>query len=150
MPKMTIDASQLTLEKQFSSQFPRRLGTRIRARVLPIAREAMTQIKNEMPVDTGGAAANFGEYDPFRIVDFARLAERNPDYQAIYEVEDGGLDVSFGINVEPFNYVERLNEGSSQQAPAGFIDRAAERMDARAERMIDEEVLAVIIYPSTG
>lgn len=148
MAKITFDATQLTLEKGFSANFAPRIKTRVRARVLPIAREAMVQIKDEMPVDTGGAAANFGEYDPFRIEDFPRLAARNPDYKAIYKVEDGGADVSFGIDVNPFNYIQRLNEGSSQQAPAGFIDRAAERMDARAERMVNEEVLAVLVNPT--
>jgi hypothetical protein len=56
----------------------------------------------------------------------------------VWQVEDDGLSVLQGSNVV---YIERLNEGHSQQAPAGFIDAGAEdARDMLIESMTDVAV----------
>lgn len=67
------------------------------------------RIKTEMPVDTGRARASWGH------------GGREPG-DSIWREEDGGLVIEQGSNVP---YIIYLNAGHSQQAPAGFIDRAA-------------------------
>lgn len=62
------------------------------------------RVKREMPVDTGRARASWGH-----------------GKESIWNEADGGLSIEQGSNVE---YIVYLNRGHSQQAPAGFIDRA--------------------------
>jgi hypothetical protein len=62
------------------------------------------RIKREMPVDTGRARASWGH-----------------GKESIWKESDGGLAIEQGSNVD---YIVYLNRGHSQQAPAGFIDRA--------------------------
>lgn len=91
-------------------------GAIIRAAALAL----MRRVKSEMPVDSGRARASWGVWTP------GDLAKPNPDAtraDAHYEERDGGLTVSQGSNV---GYVAGLNQGSSRQAPAGFIDKGVE------------------------
>ena len=95
----------------------KRAGQKVRAVSLGIERG----IKNDMPVDSGRARASWGHWTA------DDLTRDNPDARAsdaVYVISDGGLTVTQGSNVE---YVAALNEGHSQQAPAGFIDTNAER-----------------------
>ena len=62
------------------------------------------RIKRDMPVDTGRARASWGHGG-----------------ESIWIKTDGGLAIEQGSNVD---YIVYLNRGHSQQAPAGFIDRA--------------------------
>jgi hypothetical protein len=82
--------------------------------------ETQLRIQAEMPVDTGWAQARWGE----------------PAYGGVYEERDSGLTIEHGSSIEPYEYIERLNEGYSQQAPAGFIDVNAEN----AERTLQEKL----------
>ena len=93
------------------------------------------------PVDTGRARANWrvGLGDPVRLVreetdqgglgtigeNNARIRQRRP-----------GQDVYISNNVE---YIQFLNEGSSAQAPAGFVERAVAvgRSAARLTRITE-------------
>ena len=79
------------------------------------------QIQAEMPVDTGWAQARWGE----------------PAYGGVYEERDAGLTIEQGSSIEPYEYIERLNEGSSQQAPAGFIDVNAENGERALQEKLD-------------
>lgn len=76
-------------------------------------------IKEDMPVDTGRARASWGVWSP-------GLERENPDAKpsdAVFRVSADGNTITQGTNVP---YVEDLNDGSSTQAPSGFIDRDAE------------------------
>lgn len=80
----------------------------IRKRVWPTMRrltfKAIREVKNRMPVDTGRARADWGSHAEFN--------------KAKLETEHGSTLV----------YVPLLNQGSSTQAPAGFIDAIAFRV----------------------
>lgn len=78
------------------------------------------RVKSEMPVDTGRAAGSWWEFT-------GGGDETNPADQpadTIHEVSSDGLSTGQGTRV-PY-VAEGLNAGSSKQAPAGFIDAAAE------------------------
>jgi len=77
------------------------------------------RIKREMPRDTGRAAASWGHWNPSFIID---NDDANRD-DAIWEESEDGLTIIQGTNVP---YVKNLNEGSSRQAPRGFIEKAAD------------------------
>lgn len=85
-------------------------------------------IQGVMPVDTGWAQARWGE----------------PMYGGVWRIDDDGLGITQGSDIEPFEYIEKLNEGSSAQAPAGFIDAGAERgrlkLENNLERAIGEAI----------
>ena len=92
--------------------------------VYTTARDVQLDIQLQMPVDTGWAQARYGE----------------PAYGGEWTVKDGGLTIEFGSDIAPYEYIIRLNEGSSKQAPAGFIDVAAERGEGRLEYAIDVQI----------
>lgn len=76
------------------------------------------RVKQDMPVDTNRARASWGHWTP-------GIVKNNPKanpVDAVWEVSDGGLTITQGTNVP---YVARLEEGSSLQAPKGFIEGAA-------------------------
>lgn len=69
---------------------------------------AKRNIKVRMPVDTGAARASWGAEGA----------------AGIWRFEDDGLTNVQGSNLQ---YIGRLNEGWSRQAPAGFIDAEHEK-----------------------
>jgi hypothetical protein len=81
-----------------------------RNRVKIVALRVVGRVKIQMPVDTGAARARWG-------------IPGAPG--GIWQEEDDGLTITQGAGVEPYEYIERLNEGSSMQAPAGFLDAIA-------------------------
>ena len=74
-------------------------------------------IKKKMPVDTGFAQWRWGE--------------PNDPAGVWIEKEDTELSIEQGGALEPYEYIERLNAGSSKQAPAGFLDAEADRERAQ-------------------
>lgn len=83
-------------------------------------------VAGQMPVDTGWAQSRWGE-----------IAVAG----GIWEVSDNGLTIEQGSDLDTigmYEYITRLNEGSSKQAPAGFIDVAAERAGDRLEARLNE------------
>ena len=89
------------------------------------------EVKKLMPKDTGRAAASWGRWTP------GDLRAANPDAgagDAVWE-EKGDFEITQGSNVD---YVGDLNDGTSQQAPAGFIDRAAEKAQRELNKEIDD------------
>lgn len=106
--------------------------------VLEVAGDFDRRIDGEMPKDTGRAAAGWGKYNASLLAGGAvptpkghfitRPSKRTKQLQVssaadgIYEEHPEGLYIIVGTRVP---YVQRLNEGSSTQAPAGFIDVAA-------------------------
>lgn len=75
-------------------------------------------IKAAMPVDSGRAKAGWGKYTPG---DLTRSDPSNPSSadDAVWTVSPKGWSIHQGTRVP---YTVYLNEGHSQQAPAGFID----------------------------
>lgn len=96
------------------------------AAVLEESTQGATNVDMAMPVDTGWASMRFGD----------------PAVEGgVFEISDDGLSIEFGSDLSMFNlyeYIIRLNEGSSQQAPAGFIDVEAERSGDRLEARLNE------------
>ena len=78
------------------------------------------EVKTAMPIDTGRARNSWG-HGP----------------ESIWTVSDGGLTIEQGSNV---HYIGGLNEGSSRQAPAGFIDAIARRALSRLIRNVESLV----------
>jgi len=85
------------------------------------------RIKRDMPVDTGRARASWGHWDSS-----ANSPDSTPA-DAHYEETDAGLTITQGSNVP---YVEQLNEGHSQQTPAGFIDDAWLKMEVELQKAL--------------
>ena len=93
--------------------------------VLDESQALMSDVEMMMPQDTGWASRRWG----------------NPTEYGIWEVSDDGLAIEQGSDLSEigmYEYITRLNEGSSMQAPAGFIDSAAERAGDKLEARLDE------------
>jgi hypothetical protein len=87
---------------------------------------AERNIKIRMPVDTGRAKSGWGHDEGPLGTGFG-----------IWEEDEQGLSLTQGTKLE---YVEGLNEGSSSQAPAGFIDVEKER----ASLFLAEELTRIL------
>lgn len=83
------------------------------------------------PVDTGWARANWVPHigQPFRgtagspdSVNTARSEEGVAEVAAGYSVAKGQVHITNNVP-----YITRLNDGHSQQAPAGFVQRAIDK-----------------------
>jgi len=103
--------------------------------------EVTAEVQEATPIDTGWARANWvpkiGEPDSApRPKDVASLGSRQAEQQkGVAEVTSGykldrGL-VSISNNVP---YIQRLNEGSSKQAPAAFVQLAISRAVQKVAR----------------
>jgi HK97 gp10 family phage protein len=104
----------------------REAGDEAKEAAKPIVKEValagVKAVKSEMPVDTGRARASWGIWTPG---DIRESSSDQKQGDAVFTVSGDGLTVTQGTNV---GYVEQLDKGTSEQAPAGFIDRVAERM----------------------
>lgn len=98
------DNGDFEREIQFALNLKPKFNRNAKLIVRKVSQDAMRRIKIRMPVDTGRAQNDWGT--------------------SIYEVTDGGMTIEQGTKL---GYVEYLNEGSSTQAPAGFIDAEAQR-----------------------
>lgn len=96
---------------------------------------AIGEVKSAMPVDTGRARAGWGVWSS----EDTNNPESNPT-DAIWLENEDLLTVIQGTNVE---YVEYLNEGSSQQAPIGFIYSVEERAGDKLAAEIEEDMEAL-------
>lgn len=106
---------------QFSQQFPNETG-----RILLEASEwTRDRVKEWMPIDTGAARARWGS---------------QVGTAGIWRILDNGNTIEQGASLEPYEYIERLNEGWSRQAPAGFLDTAAQYGEYRLIDMLEREM----------
>jgi hypothetical protein len=110
-----------------------------RVRILAAARRSVREasfavekrVKGDMPVRWGRARTSWGHWTPGDLVD-AKKANASPS-DAIWKEDPDGLSITQGSNVP---YIDRLNEGHSRQAPAGFLDAAEEKgMDVLNDRI---------------
>ncbi len=119
--KVRADSSPLRREAEFARGYGTKFLGKTKVRVMTKALKVLGQVKIAMPVDTGAARARWG----------------TPGAAGgLWEVLDDGLTVIQGAQLLPFEYIERLNEGSSTQAPAGFLDTIA----YKAEEELDQEI----------
>lgn len=93
-----------------------------KVRVMQKSLKVLGQVKVAMPVDTGAARARWG-------------VAGAPG--GIWLEQDFGMTIVQGAELYPHEYINELNEGSSQQAPAGFIDTIA----YKAEQELIDEIL---------
>lgn len=122
---------KVTVEDNFDAvnadlgQLPSQLKEGIKDAVKAASLQAVARIKMEMPVDTGAARSRWG----------------TPGASGgVWEETDEGLTITQGADLQPYEYIERLNEGSSQQAPAGFIDNAAQAAEEMMVNLIDAAI----------
>lgn len=119
--RLLIDTSQFSQVQRDIADTKRLTRRRIWAEVRRAAFGLERGVKLRMPVDTGRAKSAWAH-------------ETGPlgGGQAIWIENEDELSIAQGTTVD---YVEFLNEGSSSQAPAGFIDaeavRAGEELAAR-------------------
>lgn len=123
--KIRVDITGWDELSRKSAKGPDAMRERVRLRIREGALETLREIKVEMPVDTGRARASWG----------------SPEAEGIWEESDGGMSIEQGTNV---HYVERLNDGSSKQAPAGFINAAAERARVRIMERLEGDAKDVM------
>jgi hypothetical protein len=120
--RTTIDYRELTAERQRSIKTKPELRGRSWNIVKSGAFNLEKGVKFRMPVDTGHARANWGHGEA-----------------GIWIENEADLELIEGTKVV---YVPRLNEGWSRQAPAGFIDAEALKVEAEVNvaisRMLDE------------
>jgi len=93
-----------------------------------------TQIMIQMPVRTGAAQNVWGQKP-------APTVSHNQHWvDGIWEITDNGLTIEVGAEHEDFAYIIRLNEGSSRQAPAGFIDTEWEKDMDEYEKKLQSDI----------
>lgn len=113
MFSLNFDFTQLTAEAARAAERPKQLRRLIWTRVRITSFTAERFIKIRMPVDTGRARASWGH----------STAPANAN-EGIWRENQEELSIEQGSTVD---YIAALNEGSSMQAPAGFIDAEVER-----------------------
>lgn len=105
-------------------------------KVMEVSLAGEKRIKQDMPVDTGRARASWGHWTP------GDLFRSNDGIagDAHFKASSGGLSVEQGSNL---GYIGGLNEGNSDQAPAGFIDVAAAVMG----KVLQHELFKIVFNP---
>lgn len=127
--QLAIDAQPLAAEQQVMARYGREGVAIFKRRVKSTSFSAERGVKIKMPVDTGRARASWGH----------STAPAAPD-EGIWEESNDGLTITQGSLVE---YIGALNDGHSQQAPAGFIDaEAARALEELVEGIADDLVRA--------
>ena len=120
----TLDKDAVAVQRAI-----RRLPRQWQRTMVRSGMERVARIKEAMPVDSGRAKAGWGVYTPG---DLRRPNADSSSDDAVLEVTQD--EFTHGTTV---HYVERLNEGSSTQAPAGFLDREeVEGADDLADDMV--------------
>lgn len=127
---ITVEVQGLAEAEAYLRFLPTELKQGSVSVVYTVAVEGKEAVRGRMPIDTSWAQARFGD----------------PAYGGIWEVKDEGLTIEFGSDLDsspqtnPFDpkrgmteyeYIIKLNEGSSVQAPAGFIDAEAAKMEIK-------------------
>jgi hypothetical protein len=123
---------EIIITHRYQEAFKRALPEDVEA----VSRETVRKIKSIMPVDTGRARATWGIFTPQHIVYFTPRNLPMPD-ESIWEVSGDGLSITQGADLRDYNYIDELNAGSSKQAPAMFLDVAAEQAGDELAKRID-------------
>ena len=124
--RVSIDFGDFRREIQLAAQYNDRFRAFTWKNIRRAAFDLERGVKIAMPVDTGRARSSWGHSRP----------PAYPD-DGIWEENQQELEIVQGTTVE---YVQNLNEGSSQQAPAGFIDAESRRVFNELEAMLLDEI----------
>lgn len=134
--QLRIDATEVVRHGRQLNGLPNFLRGRLWTSLRVTSMELVRAIKGDMPVDSGRARSSWGQWSP---EDIAKPNDEAKPSDAHYEEDKGDLSIEQGSNVP---YISKLNDGHSQQAPAGFIDRnvdtAKRVMNERAARITME------------
>ena len=117
----TIQRVTFYVEEQFGENAKAAIRRRLPASVKEASLKTLADIRPRIPIDTGRARNSWGT--------------------DVWEERDGGLEIEQGSEVV---YMQRLNEGYSTQAPAGFIDVQFEKSSDDLERAIIDVVQGVL------
>ena len=132
--KILVDHAELTRESKVSTQFKQVMKKGAWKVVKSTSISLMKQVKMRMPWDTGRASGSWGKTT-------GNVATPADSYWLENENE---LWIEQGTTV---HYVALLEQGSSRQAPAGFIEASAlaaqQELDKYVEQMLDEVFGAV-------
>jgi len=124
---VSVDFQALTVETVRAIAMKTAIRNAAWQAVQTTAVSTMNQIKVEMPVKTGRAQGSWGK--------LTGPALPGDDY---WVEDENDLSIEQGSTVY---YVANLEQGSSMQAPAGFIEAAALRgqneLDSNITRLID-------------
>ncbi len=127
---VTIEFSQLQAEARRAATLTPQARQRSWQVVRVVSFNAERNVKLQMPVDTGRARASWGHSS----------APALPG-DGIWDEDEQGLSITQGSTVE---YIPALNEGSSSQAPAGFIDSIERRSAQELEQMLANELAKIL------
>lgn len=122
-----IDAPDFAREVAFAAQLKPIARRRIWTQVRVASFNAERYIKIAMPVDTGRARSSWGHNG----------GGASTSAESIWQENEAALVIRQGSRVD---YIEPLNEGTSTQAPAGFIDAAERRAVQELTDAIDAEL----------
>lgn len=124
--QIEIDARQLVQESERAAELSASLRERAWVRVRVVSFDAERAIKIAMPVRTGRARGSWGHSTPPAL-----------PTEGIWLEDRLSLAITQGSRV---GYITRLNEGSSSQAPAGFIDAAEVRAANRLVELLADDI----------
>lgn len=125
--KVSFDASGFTQEVVRSSTVTSTARRKIWASIRVVSFNVEAGIKRRMPVRTGRARASWGHSTPPAGTE-----------EGIWVENENGLYIVQGSRVD---YIQYLNDGSSQQAPAGFIDAEQKRGETMLGNLIIDDVI---------
>ena len=121
--KVRIDYGDLLREQTASQSRAEKIKTASKNRVKIVSLRVLGRVKVVMPVDKGAARTRWGIQGASG---------------GIWQELDEGMTIIQGARLDPYEYIAKLNEGSSQQAPAGFLDAIA----YKAEQEFIQELLS--------
>ena len=127
---MKVERSEFDKLRRWASQLGAIMSGSAWEALEIVTLETVRFVKDMMPVDTGRARASWGEWTATDRV------KSNPDAKeedAVLQMKRAALETVQGSNVP---YIERLNEGHSKKAPAGFLDMAAEWAETDLEKRL--------------
>lgn len=119
--KFSITFPDWQREVAFTAAYMQQLDAVTKVEVLNESNQAEEKIKEAMPVDTGRARTGWGHYTPGLMV-YDKPSNPSTPADSVWEVGNEGLTITQGTTVP---YTPGLNEGSSRQAAAGFVDAIA-------------------------
>lgn len=124
--KITFDLRDMEREHTRSTTVVFKSKQRAKIIIRRVSVLVRDRVANQMPIDTGAAVYRWG----------------NPTASdGIWIESDDGMSIEQGAGRVPYEYISRLNEGWSRQAPAGFIDVIAQQ----AAEDLAEEMLGMMV-----
>lgn len=127
MSAPTLDISEFNEWERNINDYYKKTDTQIKTILAESAEWVRERARMEMPVDTGFARARWGS-----------------EYPGVWRIEDDGFTIIQGAQLEPYEYIERLNEGWSKQAPAGFLDTVAQFGEYRLVDALEADIPQIL------